>query len=231
MQYEMRRLILADIDALPSPQLTQCNVISDELCIMLNKDPFTVATVIWAALQLTWVTMLLLTQLIQVARAQTTYENMKGHTHMSGPGTVVTSALLAGTTSLEGAQLTNQGAGPDTPGTRPAHRHKEGCFERWKKLLGVDTFIATAMYGSRAEEVQARRRANVFTRGVVTNCSDFFCDPAPVFGRRENGVAMLGGQKVDYTTMYQPPARTRMRTTGDDGYGGQYASVDTDDSV
>lgn len=150
---------------------------------------------------------------------------------MSGAGAVVTSALVAGTTSLEGAQLTSQGAGPEPPGSRPVHQHREGCFERWKKLLGVDTFIATAMYGSRAEEIQARHRSNIFTRGVITNCSDFFCDPAPVFGKRENGIAMLGGQKVDYTTMYQPPARTTVRMTGNGDHGGQYASLDTDDSV
>ena len=196
---------------------------------MLNKDPFGIATLIWAALQLIWVTMLLLTQLIQIIRGQTTYESMRGHTHMSGPGAVVTSAILAGTTSLEGAQLAGQGAGPNTSATSSTHRHKEGCFERWKKLLGVDIFIATAMSGSRASGVQARHRANLFTRGIVTNFSDFFFDPAPVLGTRKNGMAMLGGQLVDYTTMYQVPARTTSRGLRNNDDGGRYASVDMDD--
>jgi hypothetical protein len=44
-------------------------------------------------------------------------------------------------------------------------------------------------------------------------------------------MAMLGGQQVDYTTMYEAPARTTSRRSWNDDDGGRYDSVNTDDSV
>jgi len=37
----------------------------------------------------------------------------------------------------------------------------------------------------------------------------FWCDPAPVFGKRGGGSAMLGGEIVDYYRMYEAPLRMR----------------------
>ena len=176
--------------------------------------------------------MLSFVQLVQVSRAQTTYENMKGHTKLSGASAMVTSALVAGTTSLEGAQLIDRGRGPDPAASAsPRPKRKDGCFEQWKKLLGVDTFVATAMQGPGAGEALARQRTNPFTRGCYTNCGDFFCDPAPVFGKRKNGMALLGGELVDYTQMYEPPPRKLMRTGRSDARDVNYEAVDTEDSV
>lgn len=62
----------------------------------------------------------------------------------------------------------------------------------------------------------------------MTNCKDFWCDPAPVFGRRENGAAVLGGEVVNYTMMYETPRIGRLRA-GDSA--GAYQSVAGDDSV
>lgn len=165
---------------------------------------------IWAGLQLTWVTLLICTQLWQISRATTTYEQMRGHQQLSAPAEFVTAAITAGTSNLEDANLTDRGSGPSAG--QPLTRRRDGNWERWKKLLGLDIFLATAMYGSRAAEMQTRRRNNHFTRGCTTNVKDFFCESAPIFTHKENGMAMVGGQMVDYTKMYEPPKRTDMRT-------------------
>lgn len=179
---------------------------------------------IWAAIQLTWVTMLLIVQLIQIARAMTTFESMGGRIqHGSQASEAITAALTAGSTSMDDAQLTQTGMGPDpalSSGHRRGHARKEGCFSQWIKLLGLDTFVATA-----SGEVRSKRRGNPFSRGVITNCKDFWCDPAPYFGKRENGAAMLGGDVVNYSRMYETPPRMKARRSRQDDEGGMYHSV------
>lgn len=184
---------------------------------------------IWAALQLTWVTMLLFVQLVQISRAMTTYENMRGshYSHGSRASEAITTALAAGT--LAGAQL---GRGQDpalssahAPGRH--HHHKTGCFAQWKKILGVDTFVETALHGYDGSTGRTRRNRNPFSRGCLNNCKDFWCDPAPIFGKRENGAAMLGGDVINYTTMYETPLGIGRR--GRDA-GGSYQSVAADDT-
>lgn len=179
--------------------------------------------------------MLMFVQLVQISRAMTTYENMRGAHHSGGKASeAITSALTTGTTSRAGAQIGSTGMGPD-PALPPTHaphghnhHHKEGCFAQWKKILGVDTFVETAL---NKKEGTGRRNRNPFSAGCLTNCKDFWCDPAPVFGKRENGAAMLGGQVVDYTAMYETPRLMSVRRGGG-GSGGQYESVATaDDSV
>lgn len=199
----------------------------------MNADPYTLVLMIWAALQLTWVTMLLFVQLVQIARAMTTWENMRGAHHGHGRASkaseAITSALTTGTTSTAGAQLGNGGRGPDPvlPPTHAPHSHNHGgCFAQWKKILGVDTFVETAMHGY--EGNRPRRNRNPFSAGCVQNCKDFWCDPAPIFGVRENGSAMLGGERINYTMIYETPMLHRRR--GGDNSGG-YHSVAADDSV
>lgn len=143
----------------------------------------------------------------QVARAMTTYESMR-HQH-TGP---VTAALTTGSLTADA----DAGAGP-VPAAANGHGHahphkkrqKEGCWSQWKKLLGLDTFIATAMHGSKAGEVMARRRQNQFTRGMLRNCQDFWCDAGgagSLFKGRTDGVSLLGGEEVDYRRLYHVPA-------------------------
>ncbi|KAL9576126.1 MAG: hypothetical protein Q9212_007361, partial [Teloschistes hypoglaucus] len=156
-----------------------------------------------------WMCMLFIVQSVQIARAITTYESMSSHLkHASPASQVITSALTAGTTSLDGASLTTGGAGPNpaiptsssTPPTSGPHTHnnqtpaqhprREGFFTQWKKLLGLDTFVAIAFGGTAAASGRRQRRKNnAFSRGIATNCRDFWCDTAPVFGRRGNGDA------------------------------------------
>ena len=171
---------------------------------------------------MTWTFMLLFVHLVQIARALTTYESMRGNTEM-GP---VMSAVATGTLNPDSAQITASGAGPD-PTAPHGHSHKkkkEGCLSTWKKMLGLDVFFAIAFNGyngSKKKEKQ-RKRGNPFTRGVFRNCQDFWGD-GPMFGRKENGMALLGGQKVDYTSMYDVP-RGGMR------YRGGYEEVAVDEA-
>ena len=85
------RLAWRYLDHLPKPKDDDCNVLSDDLCEILNKDPFTIVLSIWAAFQLTWVTMLLCVQLLQIARNLTTYESMRGHLNSHTAADAVTS--------------------------------------------------------------------------------------------------------------------------------------------
>ena len=190
------------------PAEVHCAFLTTSICTEFAKDPFTILTDAWGGLQMVWVTMLLFVHLSQIARAMTTYESMRGN-HAAGP---ITTAFATGSTSLDGAQLTSSGAGPNpTTSAPPAHRkhQKEGCWSQWKKLLGLDTFIATALHGSKAGEVMARRRENPFTRGMVRNCGDFWCDAggfSGLFKLKDSGMSLLGGEEVDYRRMYTLPA-------------------------
>ncbi|KAL6717022.1 palmitoyltransferase akr1 [Lecanora helva] len=220
------------IRSLPEPENSQCNILSEKICQYLLRDTFTVALSIWTGLQLVWVSMLMIVQLVQIARAMTTYESMRGQMHGSSQAAeAITSALTAGSTSMEGAQLTGSGMGPNPAGVGDHHtrRPKEGCFSTWKKLLGLDTFMATAT-GS-LEGTDRRRRGNPYSRGIMTNCKDFWCDPSPYFGKRENGVAMLDGDVVNYTRIYEVPPRMKMRRPAQDGDEGLYHSIGTEDAV
>lgn len=101
-------------------------------------------------------------------------------------------------------------------------RRKEGFVAQWKKLLGLDAFLVTA---SDASSAGNDRRRNPFSRGVITNCKDFWLDPAPYFGRRTVGEGMLGGKVVNYARMYEPPPRTS------NGGATHYHAVDGMDEV
>ena len=224
------RLAVYHIEAIPSPAGASCNIIPDQVCKYILRDTYTVVISIWTALQLVWVSMLLVVQFVQIVRAQTTYESMRGNVHSGSQASeAITSALTAGTTSMDGAQISDTGMGPNpaVPGGHGhSHPHKEGCFAQWKKLLGLDTFLSTALGGTKP-----RRRGNPFSRGVITNCKDFWCDPAPIFGTRESGAAMLDGAVVNYARMYETPSRMKFRRPRDAGDGGAYHNVGSDDAV
>ncbi|KAI9782303.1 MAG: palmitoyltransferase akr1 [Peltula sp. TS41687] len=226
-------LTLSYLESLPALGTPQCNLLSDSFCSILMKDPYTIVLTIFTALQLTWVTMLIIVQLVQIGRAQTTFENMRGNIHHARVPEAITSTLAAGTTSLEDAQLTPAGMGPDPVLPGPHHRphQHEGFFTQWKRLLGLDTFVATAQSGFGGSTRDRNR--NPFSRGIIRNCQDFFCDGSPVFGRRrDTGSAMLGGETVNYARLYDTPPRTRqhrMRMRSEQG--GEYQSVGGDDDI
>ena len=167
--------------------------------------------------------MLLFVHLTQIGRALTTYESMRGN-KQAGP---IMTAMATGTTNMEDASITASGAGPDPAVGGHSHAKKDGCFASWKKMLGLDVFFEIAFngykgtrHGSNLE--RQRKRPNPFTRGMLRNCQDFWGD-GPVFGRSSaNGAALLGGEKVDYTTLYDVP-RGGMR------YGSGYEAVAGDE--
>ncbi|KAI4234802.1 MAG: hypothetical protein LQ349_003564 [Xanthoria aureola] len=224
------RLTIAYLRGLPPPANIECNLLSEELCSLVLRDPFMVVLGIWCTIQLTWMVMLFVVQSVQIARAMTTYESMRGHLHSSPASQAITSAITAGTISASGASLTTTGMGPDpavSDGSEGhTRRHKAGCLAQWKKLLGLDTFIATATGRS-----GRRKRGNPFSRGIITNCKDFWFDPAPYFGRRETGSALLDGEVIDYTRMYETPTKMRTRRTRRDQEDRIYQSVGTEDAV
>lgn len=161
--------------------------------------------------------MLLIVQLVQIARAKTTYESMHGRKHLHDESRVtdaVASAIAAGAVSSEGAQVTSDGRGPDpvlspldhsAPNQR-SHNRKGGLWARCLKLLGVDTFVKTAQEGLDSSRRRGAKPKNPFNRGVVQNCKDFWCEPTPIWHYdRRAGEAMIGGQLVDYYTMYESP--------------------------
>jgi hypothetical protein len=195
-------LTITDLETLPIPESVECKVLSDDLCKILHKDPFTIVLSIWTAFQLSWVTMLLVVQLIQIARNLTTYESMRGHLNSNTPADALNSFVTTGDTSQDVS------SGEGTPRPNP----QQSIWEQWKRLLGLDTFVTIALRGSQAN--QPRRRGNPFSRGVVTNCKDFFCDSAPIFKPRESGYAKLGGERVDYTRMYEGPKMRYQRSGG-----------------
>lgn len=212
----------ADIEILPAPETLQCNIINDNLCSIISKDSFALILTIWAALQMIWVTMLCSVQMVQISRNQTTYENMRGHTVDSSHSAsqAITTALVAGTPSPAAAGLTAAGHGPHAGG-HAGHHHprSKGFFGQWRNLLGLDSFFATA------QGTSARQR-NPFSRGILTNCRDFWLDPAPFLKKREPGSAMLDGAVVNYYNMYEPPRRLH---GGSSSGGGGYMSVSGDD--
>lgn len=207
------------------PETLHCEILSPDLCAQWSIDPLTLVTNIWGGLQLTWTFMLLFVHFVQIARALTTYESMRGNTDI-GP---IMSAVATGTLDPESASVTASGAGPDPTAAPHGHAHKkqkEGCLSSWKKMLGLDVFFAIAFNGyngSKKMKTQHRKRSNPFTRGVFRNCQDFWGD-GPVFGRKENGFALLGGQRVDYSSMYEVP-RGGMR------YRGGYEEVSAGDDA
>lgn len=222
---------LQDTEDLPHNPGATCNIVKELICDIITRDLFTVLLTIWASLQLTWVTMLLIVQTVQISRAITTFENMRGHDHHSSHAAEIFAAsVTAGSTSMDGAQLLPGGAGPpaDTHRGHAGHHHghKSGCFTQWKKLLGLDNFVATAQ-GSLSGRGSLRKR-NPFSRGIITNCKDFWLDPAPYFGKRQSGAGMLGGQVVDYARMYETPLR--MSIPSSSGWATHGASMRREES-
>ncbi len=186
-------------------------MLGPSLCKIVNADAYTLLVAIWATLQLSWVSMLLFVQGIQVARAMTTYENMFGINHRSAGA--LHSAFTATGAALDPADGLPPSAGhveeADDHGHGHGHGHKhshDGFLKQWGKLLGVDAFIETAAGRGAATGKNKKRRKNPYSRGCVTNCKDFWCDPAPVFGRRETGVAVLAANlsTIPTCTRVQP---------------------------
>lgn len=196
----------ADLEILPrpKPEDLRCTFLKDDLCAEFSKDSLTLVTNAWGTLQLTWTVMLLFVHLFQVAKNLTTFESMR-NTNQVNP---ILSAMTTGTMSMDSAQVTGAGAETlDGHGHKHTHRKKEGCLTRWSKLIGLDTFLAIAFQGykgSKTPKHKPVKKNNPFTRGLFRNCQDFWMD-GPIFGRKESNKGLIGGQSVDYASMYEVP--------------------------
>ena len=215
------RLALIYFASLPPPTSTKCNILSPDLCAWALRDTYTIALTLWVLLQLVWITMLLVVQSIQISKNMTTYENMKSHSHPEIPSHLpvhrhpITQGASAATTSL------NDSAHASTR-LEATPRRPDGCWGKWKRTIGLDVFLATA---SDASQGKMQTRGNPFSRGLIGNCKDFWCDPAPIFGKRHNGDGYLGGEVVDYTKLYDAPLMRYRR--GGSGYR-EVAGVEVD---
>lgn len=236
LQHDATQLtLIIDLYINRLPPSKTCYVLSPEICGAFNADPFTTLLSIWTAAQMVWATMLIFVQIVQIARAMTTYENMKSRDldDDGGPmSSFVVPAITAGAPGLQDAQLSGDGLGPDPalPTHHTSHafkkRKREGWLGQWTKLLGVDTFVATAQDGLDRSH-QHKHRGNPFSYGIIRNLRDFFADPSPLFGQKADGTGLLGGARVDYTRLYELPLRTRM-ASGRSAEGGNYVSVSGD---
>ncbi|KAI1086213.1 ankyrin [Rostrohypoxylon terebratum] len=219
---------------LPKSDTHDCIILSEAICSVISNDSYTIALGLWATLQLTWVGMLIFVQFVQVARAMTTYENMYGI--QDGSASSLGSAFTSTGAPLDPnhPDATPPSAAADPLGTgRGGHNHKHKSFlSQWGRILGVDTFIETATGRGAATGKNKRKKQNPYSKGVVQNCRDFWCDPAPVFGRRETGDAVLGGERINYTEVYESPAAMGLGLSGASSGGrrrGGYESVAGDE--
>lgn len=220
MRVKLRFVLISitDLSVLSPPINPQCTFLKAELCATYDSDPFSIIITIWASLQLVWVIMLLTVQLLQIARGLTTYEAMHGSKPHSSAAQAGMSFITTGDPSMSSAQITSANRGPDPAAphnhsghghSHAGHSHGGGVFAAWKRLLGVDTFMAVAVHGRGAAKQNSNQQQqagrNPFSKGCLTNCKDFWADDTPVFGSREVGVAKLGGERVDYSRMYEVP--------------------------
>ena len=131
--------------------------------------------------------MLVFTQLVQVSRAMTTFENMTG-IHTREATTALTSTGTPLDPSLAAAATSTTSAGGH------GGRHKGGMLKQWSRILGVDPFIETITGRGAATGNSRRKKKNPYSRGCVSNCKDFWCDPAPIFRQRERNGCPRGWQ-------------------------------------
>lgn len=164
-------------------------VLPTGLCAASHFDTFALATVFWAALQLSWTLILLGAQLWQICRQMTTLEvsNVGRYGFMGGkPG--VSAAGQQGFVEKYGAGAEGHVHGPSCDHGRTGASKKKGKGAFLLKILGIDRFTE----GKAAEGLaKAGTVTNPFDLGIWRNCTDFWSR-----GRE------LG---VDYTRLYDVP--------------------------
>jgi len=144
---------------------------------------------------------------------------MTGHKPHGHANQAAMSFITTGDPSMSSAQISASERGPDPAVERPHNHARHGAFDAWKRLLGIDTFMTVAVGGRGAPGQRTTVNRNPFSKGCFTNCADFWADDTPIFGSRDTGQAKLGGERVDYTSMYEVPA------------GAGYVPVHGDDDV
>ncbi|PPQ88419.1 hypothetical protein CVT25_011221 [Psilocybe cyanescens] len=218
-------LTYAYFKAIPLPtdpsEISPSCPLPHDLCAMTAHDSFLVSVAVWATLQLTWTSILLASQLWQVARQMTTLEvsnlgrygfmggrggaslsGQMGHRHQSRQDSVLPGVDTEDTALVGDASSASTGV---------VHRHSgvcAGCGTGFlMNLLGFDRFTkGKAVDGL----TRASKASNPFDVGIVGNCRDFWT------GGKELG--------VEYDKLYDVPVegfrewkRRKEREEDDDG--------------
>ena len=187
-EYEIDLAVVA-LSTKPSDISPSCPL-PEHLCQITAKDTFLVSVAAWATLQLTWTSILLASQLWQVARQMTTLEvsnlgrygfmggrggasltGQMGHRHHRGAADL---GLLPGVDTEE-TTLVGSDSASASGASGAAHRHSGvcgGCGSGFlMNLLGFDRFTKGKAVDGLARASQA---SNPFDIGIVGNCRDFW---------------------------------------------------------
>ncbi|KAJ7270610.1 hypothetical protein B0H12DRAFT_773443 [Mycena haematopus] len=141
------------------------------LCALTTHDAFLLSVAAWATLQLSWTSVLLASQLWQIARQMTTLEvsNLGRYGFMGGRGGASLNGQMGHRhTHAHGAPTADGELDPSASGT-PAHTNTSSGF--LMNLLGFDRFTRGRAASGLA---RASKASNPFDLGMVRNCRDFW---------------------------------------------------------
>lgn len=184
--------LFLDIDQLPAwpPSPEGESDICDfypNLCKMSSTPAatFILAVACWATLQLTWTSILLLGQVLQITRQMTTFEmsNLSKYGFMGGRGASMAlqqghqhAGASVGVSGDEDDPTGGSGHGHGHGHGGHSHSHKRGhkqagCFGFILRLLGLDRYTSGNAASSLA---RAKNVPNPFDMGIISNCTDFW---------------------------------------------------------
>ncbi|KAG9311112.1 hypothetical protein JVU11DRAFT_9022 [Chiua virens] len=178
------------IDDLNEPIPSDCSPI---FCAPALKDAFLLSIALWSTLQLSWTSVLLVTQYWQVARQLTTFEvsNLGRYGFMGGRGGLAAGGGGAGVQmghrhhhqQAPSSERGDEESEAESGGHKHNHRHggifamataPGTCGGFLLNLLGLDRFTrGRAAHGLALASSGAHAR-NPFDLGVVGNCKDFW---------------------------------------------------------
>lgn len=208
----------------PVARPVECTLLSLSTCNWMQIDAFGIILAAWDCLQLSWISMLAVVQLYQIARAVTTqevvnfrqYGDYNGNTESRTTSLPdqVRSVIAAGTTDPTSAGLDGGDQRPPEATCEHGHHHGRrtgGLMQKIARLLGVDQFLDTAKEGmnlsTSSRKKASRRRPNPFDGGVVNNCADFWgSQPDEELG---SGGGKVNRVPVDFYKLYVMPHASR----------------------
>jgi len=189
-----------------------------ELCEPLITDPYSTLLTIWTAAQLIWLGLLVVVQYYQISHGLTTHEltNLQKYGFLGGGNITIEDRMQEGVSSRL------------PPIAKTEEPQKTGRLGKCLRILGIEQFFSTFRDKRQRAAVQ-RQGMNPFDQGSCwTNCSDFWANPGVLNEERDRvwldnglgmkgmgfrlgrgGDAVLGGQEVDYFSMFEVPERRR----------------------
>jgi palmitoyltransferase ZDHHC13/17 len=227
--------LTADISSITLPVGAECKILPMDICEPLITDPYTTLLTFWTAIQLTWLTLLVVVQYYQITRGITTHElsNLQKYGFLGGGSVTAEDRMQEGVSSRLPPI--------SRPDSKPPSR-----FQKCLRILGVEQFFTT-IKDRRKRTVAQRRGMNPFDQGGCwTNCADFWAVPTHLneestrgwlesglnikglgFRLGKGGEGKLGGEEVDYFEMWDVPQKRRKNRRIDEEYEA-VAQVDED---